>query len=76
MMKSEPEADGTYRVSTEALFAEAERLAREPNVVWQPDGEPRVSVHPVQSAVMNPSHPATPPPCAELVDAIAPERRA
>jgi hypothetical protein len=54
MMKSEPEADGTYRVSTEALFAEAERLAREPNVVWQPEGEPRVSIHPMQAPPMDP----------------------
>jgi len=49
MIESGPEADGTYRVSSEALFAEAERLAREPNVAWQPDGEPRVDIHPMQT---------------------------
>lgn len=54
MMKSEPEADGSYRVQSEALFAEAERLARDPNVAWQPDGEPRVGLHPTQAAPTDP----------------------
>jgi hypothetical protein len=50
MMKSAPEADGSYRVESEALFAEAERLARESNVAWRPDGEPRVGLHPLQTS--------------------------
>jgi hypothetical protein len=54
MRMSEPEADGSYRVSSEALFAEAERLARESSVAWQPDGEPRVSIHPMQTPPRDP----------------------
>jgi hypothetical protein len=54
MIESGPEADGSYRVSSEALFAEAERLAREPDVVWQPEGEPRVDVHLMDTPPIDP----------------------
>jgi hypothetical protein len=50
MMDKEPTADGSYRVGSEALFAEAQRRAREPDVAWQLDGEPRVGLHPEQTS--------------------------
>jgi hypothetical protein len=46
MMSDAPDGDGSRRVDSAALFVEAQRLAREGNVAWQTDGEPRVRLHP------------------------------
>jgi hypothetical protein len=48
VMKKNPEADGSYQIDTDALFAEAVRVARAPNLAWKPEGEPVVEAHPIQ----------------------------
>jgi hypothetical protein len=48
VMKKDPDADGSHQIDTDALFAEAVRLAQAPILTWKPEGEPVVEVHPLQ----------------------------
>jgi hypothetical protein len=45
MMKKNPEADGSYQIDPDALFAEAVRVAQAPGLAWKSEGEPVVEVH-------------------------------
>jgi hypothetical protein len=47
IMKQTPEVDGTFRIDTEAFFAEAIRLSASEGVDWQQE-ESSVVAHPTQ----------------------------